>query len=1083
MRPIRLTMQAFGPYAETQTLDLSRLGETGIYAITGETGAGKTTLFDAIVYALYGSGSGEDREDGKSLRAVAARPDLETKVELVFLSGGKEYTLVRKPMQYLAGKRKDDLVMKPASQTLTLPDGRRVTRDREIGEMIAGEILGVTKDQFCQIVMIAQGEFMELLRADTKERTTILRRIFKTERFDALSRRMDRLTKDKYGELCDCRKNVSFQVKALKAAPDSPLMEELRAMQDVDANALPLQQAEELAGRIVEADAAEYRDAQAELKSAEASRDAAKQALDRALDIEKQRRVLAALRQALDRQSEALEAAKRRQGEAEARRPEIERLAAEAATEASLLPRYADLAEKTARAEQTAAALDGALAAKRAAEGEEQNLKARRKALTTEAEGLAGAADRRQAAADALNGARTLGERLGNLDRRVAAQREAASALGQAEKASEQAARAEQAAGAKLQGQTKELEALGNTELALTQLENARKGLVEQAGDIRKVSDLFKQYQGARRAYEAQAQAYSRKQVRAEADRAEAVRLRGLFNANIAGMMAQALADGAPCPVCGSVHHPAPAAVVGEAVSEAAVKAAEDQAAQSQEAFNKQAVACSEARKDVDHPKAQLTERLPEVPEAGWADAIRRQAEENQWGLEQAEADIREARQRDARRRMLQEKELPLAQKAKDAASRAKADTAAALNTAGARLEDAKKEVASAAAGVMPSDWTELDLSDAISENGKAQKKLEADVRKAEREIARLSEIEQQQKRIADALAQAAEAIGDAGRRVSALTAELAARRREADELRQALPYTAEAQCRASIDGKNRQRKALEDAIETARKQAGQCENQISGTKGEIKTLEAALRDAPQADAAALEQALRQCVAAWEAAGKREKAVHARREINAGCREALARQAAAARALEKEYRVMKDVSDTVGGNVSGHKVTLETYVQTAYFDRIIGYANQRLIHMSRRQYDLARQSISDGGNQGKTGLNLDVIDHANGQHRAVSTLSGGESFLAALSFALGMSDAIQASATSAVQLDTMFVDEGFGSLSESYLDLVMDELNDTANAGHRLIGIISHVDEVKEGIERRIEVTKDPGGVSRAEIL
>lgn len=180
---------------------------------------------------------------------------------------------------------------------------------------------------------------------------------------------------------------------------------------------------------------------------------------------------------------------------------------------------------------------------------------------------------------------------------------------------------------------------------------------------------------------------------------------------------------------------------------------------------------------------------------------------------------------------------------------------------------------------------------------------------------------------------------------------------------------------------------------------------------------------------------------------------------------------------------MQDVADTANGRVKGQdKVTLETYVQTAYFDRIIAYANRRLIHMSRQQYDLARQIVGEGSKQGKTGLGLDVIDHANGQRRAVGTLSGGEGFLAALSFALGLSDAIQDNATSAVQLDAMFVDEGFGSLSDSYLSLVMDELNDTANTGHRLIGIISHVDEVKEGIERRIEVNKSVSGISTAKI-
>ena len=175
MRPIRLTMQAFGPYAECQTLEMDRLGEKGIYAIIGETGSGKTTIFDAIVYALYGTGSGEDRADGKTLRAAAARPDVETKVELEFVCGGKTYTIIRKPTQYLTGKRTKDLVEYKGSLVLIMPDGARLTNPGEVDGtrdrpgIIERDVLGVTKDQFCQTVMIAQGEFRKLLRAKTDE--------------------------------------------------------------------------------------------------------------------------------------------------------------------------------------------------------------------------------------------------------------------------------------------------------------------------------------------------------------------------------------------------------------------------------------------------------------------------------------------------------------------------------------------------------------------------------------------------------------------------------------------------------------------------------------------------------------------------------------------------------------------------------------------------------------------------------------------------------------------------------------------------------------------------------------------------
>ena len=163
-------------------------------------------------------------------------------------------------------------------------------------------------------------------------------------------------------------------------------------------------------------------------------------------------------------------------------------------------------------------------------------------------------------------------------------------------------------------------------------------------------------------------------------------------------------------------------------------------------------------------------------------------------------------------------------------------------------------------------------------------------------------------------------------------------------------------------------------------------------------------------------------------------------------------------------------------------ISLETYVQLEYFDRIIRYANLQLLHMSRGQYELKRRQLPEQGTRGEVGLDLDVIDHYNGSVREVATPSGGESFLASLSLALGMFDLVQASAASAVRLDTMFVDEGFGSLSGSFLELAMNELIDTAENGHRLIGIISHVEEVKGRIPHRIEVTKERTGGSTAKI-
>ena len=1083
MRPIRLTVQAFGPYAETQALDMDALGETGIYAITGETGAGKTTLFDAIVYALYGSGSGPDRADARALRCVAARPDLETKVELEFVSGGKRYSILRKPAQLLAGRRKGDLVEKPAVQVLVMPDGARFTRERDIAERIEGDILGVTREQFCQIVMIAQGEFRRLLRADTRERTVILRRIFKTGRYDALCRRMAALCKEKFGEVCERRSQALYSLNALRAGEASPLGEELDALRQAGANALPLDAAVALAARIAGADDGEYQSARARLDAAAEARDRARQHRDRALEDAEKRRTRASLRETLARQGEALEAAKGRLDAAGAARPEIERLGGAVAAQTGLLPKYGRLAALEAARDAIREAWNEAEAARKAAAETGSRLREEQARRAAEAGAIGDASARQLRSSESLNAANARGERLEALGARMAAREKAASALEAASDALSGARTDEERAVKRLEALDREREALGNTELALTQLENRRQALAEEEAALSALEKLEADLGSAKAEYAGALRDYAAKEAARREARGGAEALRARYNANLAGVWAAALEEGQPCPVCGSVHHPARAAMAGEPVAEADVEGAESRAAEADRALNAQAVACSGRRADCEGLRRQLEERLPGVPEEHWPEEIGRRRGENAAARRAMEPETARAEEADARRRRLEGAEIPAARRESEEAARRRADAEAAVRAAEADLRRAGQEVDSAARGLMPGDWTALDLSDALSENRSLREALARDVERARADAERLNEIERREKAAAEEADRAAEALREAEKRGAALSAEREARGREIDALAAELPHPTEEACRASIQAMSRQRDALEAALERARGEVADLEREAAGTLGRLRALEAELEGAPEADLAAVEAEVLAAEEEHRAAGEAERAAHTRRANNAEHRARLEEHARSARALEREYRVMKDVSDTVNGGVTGEdRIALETYVQAACFDRILGYANRRLIHMSRQQYELARQDAKDGGRRGKVGLDLDVVDHANGQRRAVGTLSGGESFLAALAFALGMSDAIQASAASAVQLDTLFVDEGFGSLSGNYLDLVMDELNDTANAGRRLIGIISHVDEIKEGVERRIEVAKAADGSSRAVI-
>jgi DNA repair protein SbcC/Rad50 len=213
----------------------------------------------------------------------------------------------------------------------------------------------------------------------------------------------------------------------------------------------------------------------------------------------------------------------------------------------------------------------------------------------------------------------------------------------------------------------------------------------------------------------------------------------------------------------------------------------------------------------------------------------------------------------------------------------------------------------------------------------------------------------------------------------------------------------------------------------------------------------------------------------------KSKAIHTRIETNTQALTNIRAKSDSLSELEKRYTWMKSLSNTANGNISGkEKIMLETYIQMTYFERIIDRANTRLMTMSGGQYELKRRREAEN-NRSQSGLDLDVIDHYNGTERSVKTLSGGESFKASLSLALGLSDEIQASA-GGVKLDTMFVDEGFGSLDEESLDQAMRALSGLAD-GNRLVGIISHVGELKNRIDKQIIVTKDKSGGSRATIV
>ena len=304
----------------------------------------------------------------------------------------------------------------------------------------------------------------------------------------------------------------------------------------------------------------------------------------------------------------------------------------------------------------------------------------------------------------------------------------------------------------------------------------------------------------------------------------------------------------------------------------------------------------------------------------------------------------------------------------------------------------------------------------------------------------------------------------------------------QAVKVRGKLEFPEKAEAEQKIKELDKQKKEIDKNLSAAQKAFQDCSQSVEAAKTKKKTLEKQIAGNKETDMEELVQARQEVSGAKKELQKQMEEIRIRYENNLKIRNAIDKQSAKLLELERNWTQVREISDTVNGKIKGgskEKIKFETYIQTNYFDRIIARANTRFMVMSGGQYELKRQTDTDDRKR-QSGLELNVIDHYNGSERSVKTLSGGESFKASLSLALGLSDEIQASA-GGIQLDTMFVDEGFGSLDEESLEQAMKALNGLTE-GNRLVGIISHVQELKARIEKQIVVTKEKAGGSRVEL-
>ena len=868
MRPIELKINAFGPYAGLETIDFTLLGDGGLFLITGDTGAGKTTIFDAICYALYGQASGgSKRRSSKSFRSDFAAPESDTWVEFTFETRGKRYMIRRSP-EYLKPGRKTP---RPADAHMEcLDDARTWTRIEDVRRAVE-EIIGLTEGQFSQVAMIAQGDFLKILHAKSEERQKIFRQIFDTALYDDVAR----LVQDRWREARDADAAARTEYERLAA--------QIMTESEDDAESVRLYGSTPLHAEALIAAVMSVIASDAETLSGIAGEKTACAGRMEALGAQ--------IARAEAQNSGVRELARQRERKAQldARRPQIE-----------------EIVRKTDAARRSAAVLPA-----------EESLRSEKRRSLQLAEQM------KDCAALVL---------------RTKAEAETASAAYEKAKAALE----------EKPELIRRMDAIGQV-LPLFDRQRKGRGFLEEAR---------KKLEGARKAQQMAATAFE-----------------SAFNAYIrdqAGILADTLEAGMPCPVCGSTAHPARAPHVESAPSRGEVDAA---AARRDEA-DKTALAAAEYLSrivtELDNIAARIAEAVGSAdPEReaecrGEAASLKKRADDIQAAYDRADGEHRRA------------------EKAYAAACASEKSLAQQSEAQSVRLAESRET-----------------YRNALSENGFASPE------------------------------------------------ECIACRLPESELK---------------------RGAME--IEAWQKDSAAAEAAVQSLTGQWEGLgiidPAALNEARQAERSAL-----------TALENREGIIQRRSGVNERTCAALKKLAPQLIRAHEEFEICEDLRRTVIGRIPGQrKIPFENYILQYYFKRVIFEANRRLDRMSDGRYRLCWKEEETGA--GVAGLALDVLDVYTRKVRDVQTLSGGESFVASLALALGFADVVQAR-SGGVRLDTMFIDEGFGTLDDETLERALNVLDALAD-GNCLVGLISHVSLLKQRIDRKITVSRTPGGASHASV-
>ncbi len=1154
MRPLKLKMSAFGPYAGLQEIDFTKFGKSGLYLIAGETGAGKTSIFDAITFALFGMPSGDIRESNM-FRSTYADKNTETFVELEFEYRDRVYIIRRNPEYERAAKRGNSMTTQKADSHLIMPDKSTISKNSEVNSKIT-EILGVDRRQFSQICMLAQGDFLKLLHSDTVERQKIFRDIFKTHLYQRLQEKLKESSLEAEKDYNVVWESIKQNVDMIVSKKDS---EDISLIEDAKQGKLNAEEVESLLDSLIEKGNYEYEALEKRFNALENIESKFKNKVEILSRLLERDTEIKETRKSLDENDVKLTELDKEKNEYESKKPKISSLQSEVVVIEKELNKYEELDKKITEVknlniqkesilndikhkENQSTELTKLIQEFKAELLEKKDSKIKSQVALREVDNLVKSKESIEQGLDIFKKLKATlkqqNDTQNHLEKLNLLQDESKTKIElekeELEKLIENIATFENIDSNKLKLETKVKE---NNE-ALKNIEN-------HIQSIRNIEDENISYEKELTNYKKQRDIYlslQEKQISYEK----------AFLDNQAGILANTLKDGEKCPVCGSTTHPQKAVCPENAPTKEEIEKIKLSVREEQQKIDNLSRNLGIKSGKINSLKESILNSQLELLKVNRDDDLKNEIsakllDENIFdkalfdkidiflkGLYQNLSDLADELKLKLEKENDREKEKKelvslqnKKQKVLEKASKEFEENEKLIHLQEiekSKLNGSIQEKNLSLENFLISQGRDLSLNKEVYFNELSLElkninlkinTLKEDIHKLDLEAKRCSELDEKllpenekSKEMLD------KEISKLNENYISLGVKQEELQKNIEEVKLELKYE------NVIEAKEELQK-LKLSIDSFNKEVEKINLNYQTCRDEKVSLDARLKKLVELSEKEYEKAtklqscdlkkelesltgltfgneslydfdlnlvieetndiLKEILTQKEDVNRDKMQVYTFISQNTNARKNISKNSKLLKEKEKRLKLVKALSDTANATLTGkEKIMLETYVQMTYFDRIIARANTRFMIMSGGQYELKRKSGSLNL-RAKSGLDLEVTDHYNGSTRSVKTLSGGESFEAALSLALGLSDEIQ-SESGGIKLDTMFVDEGFGTLDENSLEQAMKALIELTK-GERLVGIISHVNELKSRVDKQITVNKSKEGGSNAKVM